>query len=169
MTETAASLNDVASDTPAVGIRWGLVFDHAILIAGSLFMLLPVYLAFMTSTHEAVTVHIGGVQYLPGDQLLENYSTVLFDGIGFSGAVNGTTMMMNSMILGFGFAPFTGGAISYIDGMGTAAFVDMCKKLQKKYGAQFKPNKLLLEMAKTDEKFYDRFNPESGEPQKKAA
>ena len=72
-------------------------------------------------------------------------------------------------ILGFGFAPFTGGAISYIDGMGTAAFVDMCKKLQKKYGAQFKPNKLLLEMAKTDEKFYDRFNPETGEPQKKAA
>ena len=62
-------------------------------------------------------------------------------------------------ILGFGFAPFSGGAISYIDGMGTTAFVDMCKKLAKKYGAQFKPNKLLLEMAKTDEKFYDRFNP----------
>lgn len=62
-------------------------------------------------------------------------------------------------ILGFGFAPFTGGAISYIDGMGTTAFVAMCKKLQKKYGKQFKPNKLLLDMAKQDEKFYDRFNP----------
>ena len=62
-------------------------------------------------------------------------------------------------ILGFGFAPFTGGAISYIDGMGTTAFVAMCKKLQKKYGKQFKPNKLLLKMAKADEKFYDRFNP----------
>ena len=62
-------------------------------------------------------------------------------------------------ILGFGFAPFTGGAISYIDGMGSAAFVDMCKKLQKKYGKQFKPNKLLLQMAKENEKFYDRFDP----------
>ncbi len=62
-------------------------------------------------------------------------------------------------ILGFGFAPFTGGAISYIDGMGSAAFVDMCKKLQKKYGKQFKPNKLLLQMAKENENFYDRFNP----------
>jgi len=62
-------------------------------------------------------------------------------------------------ILGFGFAPFTGGAISYIDGMGTAKFVELCKRLQKKYGPQFKPNRLLLEMAKNDEKFYERFNP----------
>ena len=29
-------------------------------------------------------------------------------------------------ILGFGFAPFTGGTISYIDGMGAQAFVDLC-------------------------------------------
>ncbi|MCB1386940.1 MAG: enoyl-CoA hydratase/isomerase family protein [Nitratireductor sp.] len=72
-------------------------------------------------------------------------------------------------ILGFGFAPFTGGAISYIDGMGTAAFVAMCRKLQKKYGAQFKPNRLLIDMAKTDEKFYDRFNPESDTPRRQAA
>jgi len=69
-------------------------------------------------------------------------------------------------ILGFGFAPFTGGAISYIDGMGTTAFVAMCKKLAKKYGPQFKTTKLLNDMAKTNEKFYDRFAPEA---EKKAA
>jgi 3-hydroxyacyl-CoA dehydrogenase / enoyl-CoA hydratase / 3-hydroxybutyryl-CoA epimerase len=62
-------------------------------------------------------------------------------------------------ILGFGFAPFTGGAISYIDGMGSARFVEMVKKLQKKYGAQFKPNKLLIDMAARNERFYDRFKP----------
>jgi sn-glycerol 3-phosphate transport system permease protein len=105
MTDTATALDRaVAPAVPETGIKWGRVFDHAILIAGALFMLLPVYLAFMTSTHEAVTVHIQGVQYLPGDRFLENYSAVLFDGVGFTGAVNGTTMMMNSMILGFGFA-----------------------------------------------------------------
>ncbi len=71
-------------------------------------------------------------------------------------------------ILGFGFAPFSGGAISYIDGMGTAAFVDMCKKLQRKYGKQFKPNKQLVRMAENDEKYYDRFSP-YGEPQRQAA
>jgi 3-hydroxyacyl-CoA dehydrogenase/enoyl-CoA hydratase/3-hydroxybutyryl-CoA epimerase len=71
-------------------------------------------------------------------------------------------------ILGFGFAPFTGGALSYIDGMGTTKFVEMLKDLHGKYGDQFKPNALLLEMAKTDEKFYERFDP-TGEPGKKAA
>jgi len=70
-------------------------------------------------------------------------------------------------ILGFGFAPFSGGAISYIDGMGTTEFVAMCKKLARKYGPQFKPNKLLIEMAKSNEKFYDRFNP-YGEAKKAA-
>ncbi len=72
-------------------------------------------------------------------------------------------------ILGFGFAPFSGGAISYIDGIGTTAFVAMCKKLQKKYGDQFKPNKLLNEMAKSDEKFYERFDPDHRPEVKKAA
>src|SRR3712207_2377864 len=32
-------------------------------------------------------------------------------------------------ILGFGFAPYTGGALSYIDFMGAKAFVDLCRDL----------------------------------------
>ncbi len=63
-------------------------------------------------------------------------------------------------ILGFGFAPFTGGTISYIDGMGTKAFVDLCSGLAKRCGERFKPSALLLDMAKKDEAFYDRFAPE---------
>lgn len=72
-------------------------------------------------------------------------------------------------ILGFGFAPFTGGAISYVDGMGTAEFVSMCSRLQKKYGKQFKVNKLLAEMAGTNETFYERFGSKPGEATKEAA
>ena len=63
-------------------------------------------------------------------------------------------------ILGFGFAPFTGGTISYIDGMGAKAFVDLCSRLAKRYGDRFKPCKLLLNMAKKGETFYGRFPPE---------
>ena len=66
-------------------------------------------------------------------------------------------------ILGFGYAPFTGGAISYIDGMGTTAFVELLQKLEAKYGDQFKPNALLLEMAQNNELFYDRFAPEGAQ------
>jgi 3-hydroxyacyl-CoA dehydrogenase / enoyl-CoA hydratase / 3-hydroxybutyryl-CoA epimerase len=63
-------------------------------------------------------------------------------------------------ILGFGYAPFTGGTISYIDGMGSKAFVEMCNGLARKYGGRFKPSKLLRDMAKTDDTFYHRFPPE---------
>ncbi len=60
-------------------------------------------------------------------------------------------------ILGFGYAPFTGGTISYIDGIGAKAFVDMCNELAKKYGTRFKPGKLLRDMAKRGDTFYHRF------------
>jgi 3-hydroxyacyl-CoA dehydrogenase/enoyl-CoA hydratase/3-hydroxybutyryl-CoA epimerase len=62
-------------------------------------------------------------------------------------------------ILGFGFAPFTGGTLSYIDFMGTKKFVDLCRKLEAKYGSRFTPPKLLLEMAEKGETFYGRFPP----------
>jgi 3-hydroxyacyl-CoA dehydrogenase / enoyl-CoA hydratase / 3-hydroxybutyryl-CoA epimerase len=60
-------------------------------------------------------------------------------------------------ILAFGFAPYTGGTLSYIDGMGAGSFVAQAKALEKKYGAQFKAPKLLLAMAKDGSTFYQRF------------
>ncbi|MHC1948604.1 enoyl-CoA hydratase/isomerase family protein [Bradyrhizobium sp. UFLA06-06] len=62
-------------------------------------------------------------------------------------------------ILGFGFAPFTGGALSYIDFMGTRNFVALCHSFEKKYGSRFTPPKLLEEMAAKGETFYGRFPP----------
>jgi 3-hydroxyacyl-CoA dehydrogenase / enoyl-CoA hydratase / 3-hydroxybutyryl-CoA epimerase len=62
-------------------------------------------------------------------------------------------------ILGFGFAPFSGGTLSWIDMMGTKNFVALCRKLEKKYGQRFAPNKLLLDLAAKGESFYQRFAP----------
>ena len=62
-------------------------------------------------------------------------------------------------ILGFGFAPYTGGALSYIDGMGVTVFVALCEKLAAAHGAHFRPTPLLLEMAAKGETFYGRFDP----------
>ncbi len=62
-------------------------------------------------------------------------------------------------ILGFGFAPYTGGALSYIDGMGAKAFVELAKKLASSYGDHFKPTPLLKDMAAKGETFYSRFDP----------
>jgi 3-hydroxyacyl-CoA dehydrogenase/enoyl-CoA hydratase/3-hydroxybutyryl-CoA epimerase len=62
-------------------------------------------------------------------------------------------------ILGFGFAPFTGGVLSYIDMMGTKRFVEICRQLEKKYGARFAPPQLLIDMAQKGDTFYGRFAP----------
>jgi 3-hydroxyacyl-CoA dehydrogenase / enoyl-CoA hydratase / 3-hydroxybutyryl-CoA epimerase len=62
-------------------------------------------------------------------------------------------------ILGFGFAPFSGGTLSYIDFMGAKSFVALCCRLEKKYGARFAPNKMLLDMAEHGDTFYGRFAP----------
>ena len=62
-------------------------------------------------------------------------------------------------ILGFGFAPFTGGTLSYIDFMGTRKFVELCHKFEAKYGSRFTPPKLLEDMAAKGETFYGRFPP----------
>ncbi|MGX1197474.1 3-hydroxyacyl-CoA dehydrogenase NAD-binding domain-containing protein [Parvibaculum sp. MBR-TMA-1.3b-4.2] len=62
-------------------------------------------------------------------------------------------------ILGWGFAPWTGGPLSYIDMLGTKAFVELCDSLAQKYGERFKPNALLREMAEKGESFYTRFAP----------
>ncbi|NTJ64653.1 3-hydroxyacyl-CoA dehydrogenase [Agrobacterium rhizogenes] len=62
-------------------------------------------------------------------------------------------------ILGFGFAPYTGGALSYIDGMGVKVFVELCEKLAAAYGPHFQPTALLKDMAAKGETFYGRFDP----------
>lgn len=62
-------------------------------------------------------------------------------------------------ILGFGFAPYTGGAISYIDGMGVANFVALAQKLEGEYGPRFAPTPLLKDLAAKGETFYSRFDP----------
>ncbi|TIX94815.1 MAG: hypothetical protein E5V22_35760, partial [Mesorhizobium sp.] len=61
------------------------------------------------------------------------------------------------------------GVLSYIDGIGSKKFVKIAKGLQKKYGAEFKAPKLLLNMAEKGETFYERFDPYARSEAKKAA
>jgi 3-hydroxyacyl-CoA dehydrogenase/enoyl-CoA hydratase/3-hydroxybutyryl-CoA epimerase len=62
-------------------------------------------------------------------------------------------------IFGFGFAPFSGGTLSYIDMMGSKNFVALCEALAKKHGPRFTPNKLLVDLAAKGESIYGRFAP----------
>jgi 3-hydroxyacyl-CoA dehydrogenase/enoyl-CoA hydratase/3-hydroxybutyryl-CoA epimerase len=62
-------------------------------------------------------------------------------------------------ILGWGFAPYTGGPLSVIDTVGTKKFVEECDRFAQKYGKRFLPGKLLRDMAEKGDTFYGRFNP----------
>jgi 3-hydroxyacyl-CoA dehydrogenase/enoyl-CoA hydratase/3-hydroxybutyryl-CoA epimerase len=58
-------------------------------------------------------------------------------------------------ILGWGFAPWTGGPISLIEGVGVGRFVEICDGLAQRYGARFAPPQMLRDMAAKGEGFYD--------------
>ena len=61
-------------------------------------------------------------------------------------------------ILGWGFAPWTGGPVSLIDSVGAATFVETCDRLAQTYGPRFAPPQLLRDMAASGETFYGRFS-----------
>ena len=56
-------------------------------------------------------------------------------------------------IFGWGFAPFKGGALQYINDYGVTAFVEHSRALADKWGERFAPPSLLIEMAEKSETF----------------
>lgn len=60
-------------------------------------------------------------------------------------------------ILGWGFAPWSGGPFSWLDMLGAARACALADDLAKKYGERFAPPALLREMAATGQSFYGRF------------
>jgi len=56
-------------------------------------------------------------------------------------------------IFGIGFAPWTGGAIQYVNQYGVRNFYQRAKDLTDKYGARFNPPKILAEHAEKDSLF----------------
>ncbi|MFK5978054.1 MAG: ABC transporter permease subunit [Rhizobiaceae bacterium] len=77
---------------------------HLILILGAIFMSAPVWVAFMSSTHDAETLFREGLQGWFGGHFLQNYREVLFVEGGVMKRVTAATMLGNSLILGVGFA-----------------------------------------------------------------
>ena len=50
-------------------------------------------------------------------------------------------------ILGWGFAPFHGGALQFINAYGLERFVARSRELAERYGARFLPAAILVDMA----------------------
>jgi 3-hydroxyacyl-CoA dehydrogenase/enoyl-CoA hydratase/3-hydroxybutyryl-CoA epimerase len=50
-------------------------------------------------------------------------------------------------IFGWGFAPFRGGALQFIDSLGVPAFVSRARELAARHGPRFEPAALLVRLA----------------------
>ena len=62
-------------------------------------------------------------------------------------------------ILGWGFAPWSGGPLSWLDILGTPYAAERCQTLCETYGQRFECPPLLADMGKNNEAFYERFSP----------
>jgi sn-glycerol 3-phosphate transport system permease protein len=67
-------------------------------------MVVPIWIAFASSTHENITVLSEGMKWTIGDQLSKNYNEVLNQKGGFSKEITATSMFINSFIMAFGIA-----------------------------------------------------------------
>lgn len=85
-------------------IRWNTVFDHAVLITGSLVMLLPLLMLLQMTTMPDSELIQHGPQLKVGGEIGSNFNKAMFKASGFAGENTGVRMLINSLILGTGFA-----------------------------------------------------------------
>jgi 3-hydroxyacyl-CoA dehydrogenase/enoyl-CoA hydratase/3-hydroxybutyryl-CoA epimerase len=64
-------------------------------------------------------------------------------------------------ILGWGFAPWSGGPFSWLDIIGAPFAAETCDRLAQKFGPRFACPDLLREMADKGQTFYGRFGPQA--------
>ena len=64
-------------------------------------------------------------------------------------------------VLAWGFAPWSGGPLSWLDIIGTPYAAERCDQLTEAYGERFACPDLLRDMAAKGQTFYGRFNPDA--------
>jgi len=84
--------------------KFNQFFTHTILFCGVLLMVIPIWIAFASSTHDNITILTEGMKWSLGDQLLKNYNEVLNQTGGFSKEITATIMFINSFIMALGIA-----------------------------------------------------------------
>ena len=84
--------------------KYAQIFAHIIIFCGVMLMVIPIWVAFASSTHENITILKEGMQWGLGDQLFKNYNEVLNQTGGFSKEITATKMFINSFIMAIGIA-----------------------------------------------------------------
>ena len=80
------------------------ILAHAVLILGVCVVALPVWVAFVASTHGPTDFMSGTIPMWPGPHLVENYRQMLDSGLSTSGTPPVATMMFNSLVMALAIA-----------------------------------------------------------------
>lgn len=79
---------------------WVTFLSHAVLILGIVIIALPVYLTFVASTHDRLTMLQAPIPFLPGGYMLENYGQIILEGLrGSTSAPPVGLMLWNSLVM----------------------------------------------------------------------
>ncbi|MGO9740914.1 MAG: sn-glycerol-3-phosphate ABC transporter permease UgpE [Roseiarcus sp.] len=84
--------------------RIGAVFVHLALIFGAAVIVAPLWFAFVASTMPGDVLMSRTLPLLPGNRLIENYSTVLGSGLADAGMPPLWRMLVNSAVMALGVA-----------------------------------------------------------------
>ncbi len=82
-------------------LKW---VSHGVLLLGILIVALPLWLAFVASTHEPAALLSGRMPLWPGAHLFDNYGAVLSSGLSASGAIPVGEMLFNSLVMALGIS-----------------------------------------------------------------
>ena len=78
---------------------WLNLLSHLTLLVGVLVVALPIWIAFVASTHPPESLLKSPIPLWPGPDLVKNYSQVLGSGIATAGGVSVAVMIKNSLIM----------------------------------------------------------------------
>ncbi|SEL28118.1 ABC transporter permease subunit [Pacificibacter marinus] len=90
--------------SPRRRLKLSVVLDHSVLIIGAAFMIVPVLMLLQMTTVADLINMKTGPSLMIGDQLDDNFMKAMFKADGFAGDNTGLRMLINSLILGLGFA-----------------------------------------------------------------
>ncbi|MBA2710405.1 MAG: sn-glycerol-3-phosphate ABC transporter permease UgpE [Tatlockia sp.] len=79
--------------------RLNRIFAHSALTVFIVFLFVPLYLAFVAASHEGAAMMHAPLPLLPGNSLLKNFNTVLFQGIAATGGQPIWQMLVNSLLM----------------------------------------------------------------------
>ncbi len=82
----------------------GTLIAHLTLIAGVLFVALPLWIAFVASTHSPTALITGTMPLLPGGDFVKNYGEILGEGLSSSGVIPVWRMLLNSLVMALSIA-----------------------------------------------------------------